>query len=117
MSDNASAHDVQVFHSHEERVPPVSRDQLEQAVHWSLTGLPHRVDLFPAGEALIHLSSGRAVRITLSIQGGDDSAHLSVHVHEIEEADVPEMIAIHQNLMQNTLFVARVMWARQKAAA
>jgi hypothetical protein len=110
--------DVPVFaFSQEGDIPPVSRDQLEQAMRWAITGLPHRVDMLPAGEAMIHLSSGEAVRITPTIRGEADAAHMDVLVHEIDQADVPEMMAIHKNLVQNTLFVARVMWARQQAAA
>jgi hypothetical protein len=115
---DSSTKDMPMFqYSHNGYIPPVTREQLEQLLTWSLTGLPHRVDTLTNGEAVIHLSSGRTVRITPSIQDGEDSAHLDVVVHEIEQADVPEMMAIHANLVENTMFAARVLWARQKAAA
>jgi hypothetical protein len=117
MSNAASPQDVPVVHYAPERnIPPVSRGQLEQSLRWSLSGLPHRVDSLSGGESVIHLSSGRKVRITASIEDGEDTAHLNILVHEIEEADVPEMMAIHANIVENTLFVAQIMWARQKAA-
>jgi hypothetical protein len=115
---NSSRKDISVFqYSHVGYIPPVTREQLEQLLTWSLTGLPHRVDTLTNGEAVIHLSSGRSVRITPSVRDGEDSAHLDVVVHEIEQADVPEMMAVHANLVENTIFAARVLWARQNAAA
>jgi hypothetical protein len=103
-------------YSHAWHIPPVSRAQLEQSLQWSLSRLPYRVDTLANEDVVIHLTSGRTVRITPSFDEADP-ANLHVVVHTIEEADVGEMLAIHENLVENTRFAAWVLWARQNAAA
>jgi hypothetical protein len=109
--------DLSVVYAPELNIPPINTAHLDELVQWSLTGLPHRVETFPTGDAVIHLSSGRAVRITTAVLEDDDLAHLEVTVHEIEESDIPEMVAIHATLMQTIALAATVMWSRQQAGA
>jgi hypothetical protein len=117
MSNVPHSHQPPLIYTHEGDVPPVNQEQVEKAVRWSLSGLPHRVDYRDDGDVVIHLTSGRTVRITPVVQDSEDNVKLDIIVHEIEAADVPEMLAIHSNVVENTMFVAKVLWARQAAAA
>jgi hypothetical protein len=82
---------------------------LEQAVRWSLSGLPHRVDYRDDGDVVIHLTSGGHGPPHDHVQDSEDTFKLDIVVHEIDAADVPEMLAIHSNVVENTMFVAKVM--------
>jgi hypothetical protein len=115
MSNAPHTHEPPVY-VHAGDVPPVNQEQMAQAVRWSLSGLPYRVDFRDNGDVVIHLTSGRTVRITPAVQESEDAVTLDVLVHEIDARDVPEMLAIHANLTENTMFVASVLWARQLAA-
>jgi hypothetical protein len=116
MSDETHTPDAaMVMFSLEQQIPPLSREQLEGLLRWSLMRLPHRVDTIATGDAIIHLNSGRSVRLTPAVRDDGDSVHLDVTVHEIDERDIPEMMAVHELVINTTLLASTVLWAHQRA--
>jgi hypothetical protein len=103
--------------SPEQQIPPLSGEQYEGLLWWSLMSLPHRVETLGTGDAVIHLSSGRAARVTPTVQDDGAVVHMAVTVHEIEDRDVPEMMAVHGVVINITLLAAMVLWGRQRAGA
>jgi hypothetical protein len=105
--------------THMGRIPSLSEQQLLQAVTWSLTRLPYRMTIALSDRILatVHLRSGRSISLEPRIHVTDDSVALEVVIGEVAEQDVPEILAIHDELTTGVLHAARVIYARASAAA
>jgi hypothetical protein len=105
--------------THADRIPPVSREEMAQALRQSLEHLPYSVTFAEAGPlvATIPLTSGRSVCLRPDIRVTGEAVMVEVDMGGLDEDDVPEVMAIHEQVIRSALYIARVEYVRTRAAA
>jgi hypothetical protein len=105
--------------THADRIPPVSQEEMTRALRQSLALLPYSVRFGAAGPlaATIPLTSGRSVCLRPDIRVTGEAVMVEVDMGGLDEDDVPEVMAIHEQVIRTALYIARVEYARTRAAA
>jgi hypothetical protein len=105
--------------THAGRIPPVSGAQMAEAIRQSLANLPYTVTFGEADAlvATIPLTSGRSIYFRPNIMITGEAVMVKVDIDGLDEDDVPEVMAIHEQVIDSALFIARVVYVRTRVAA
>jgi hypothetical protein len=92
---------------------------MAEALHQGLASLPYPVTFSEADElaATIPLTSGRTVHYRPTILVTGEAVMVRMDIDGLEDDDVPELMAIHEQVISTALFVARVVYVRTRVAA